>query len=66
MSGLSRYARVGDFEVRQASVSGCSLLTLFVEYGSHSSRCPEVYKLALAEGGRQQDLDTVIVSSRWS
>lgn len=43
MPGLSRYARAGDFEVRQASVSGCSPLTRFVEYGCHSSRCPEVY-----------------------
>ena len=66
MPGLSALGRTDGFTVRQATVSGCSPITLFYEYGDHRATCPQLYRQALREAARQPDLRAVVVSARWS
>lgn len=66
MPGLMSIAAARHMEIRQATVSGCSPISQFLAYDQHPDACPKIYTAALKEASRQSDIDTVILSSRWS
>jgi hypothetical protein len=67
MPGLVRIGREQGFSVRQATVSGCSPLTLNEDDITEDDRpCVEFFRSAVEEAARQSDLRAIVVSSRWS
>ena len=67
MPGLAHQARTQGFNVRQATVSGCSPLILgYDEVPALDRPCAAFHRAALEEAGRQPQLRAIVLSVRWS
>ncbi len=66
MPGIAEAALHSNLEVRQATISGCSPISKYIDYTAFSRDCAKIYESALDEAATQRDLDAVVVSSSWA